>query len=117
MSGLLEAPDAVMLTLPLKVPAASPEVFTETVRVPGVVEPFCTTVIQGVAVEAEKVRALPVLPTLTGWELGAVPPMVKLNVSAEGDVVRPGSELTVKLTGTTTGLLEAPVEATVMDPL
>jgi hypothetical protein len=106
-----------MVTLPLRVPAASPEVFTETVRLPGVVVPFGTTVSQGVAVEAEKVRALPVLPTLTVCELGTVPPMVKLKVNDDGDVVRPGNELTVKLTGTTTGLLEAPVEATVMDPL
>lgn len=80
-------------------------------------EPFCATVSQGVAVEAENVRALPVLPTLTVWELGAVPPMVKLNVRDEGDVVRPGSELTTSVTGTITGLLEAPVEATVMEPL
>lgn len=91
--------------------------FTETFKVTGVVVPVCDMFSQGVLVLDETESAAPVLPTVTLCEPGTLPPMVKLNDSAEGAVVRLGWALTVSVTGTVTGLLEAPAAVILMEPL
>ena len=105
-----------MVMVPLYVPAARLAGFTETVKVTGVVVPVCDMFSQGVLVLDETGSAAPVLPTVTPCETGTLPPMVKLNDSAEGEAVRLGWALTVSVTGTLTGLFEAPAAVIVMEP-
>ena len=80
--GLLPAPAAAIVILPLYRPAANPEVLAETVRVAGVVPPLVLMDNHvGVPLfdaEAVNVNAPPVELTLNVCEAGDAPPAVAL---------------------------------------
>jgi hypothetical protein len=66
-----------------------------------------------------KLRAAPLLPTVMFCAAGAVPPVEAAKDSDAGLTARLGcaDEVTVKLTETVCGLFEAPVLATVTEPV
>ena len=77
--GLLPAPAAATVTVPLCVPAANPPGFTETLRLPGVVPLRGETLSQFppelVDAEAVNESAPPLLDTDAVWAAGAADPI------------------------------------------
>ena len=118
VTGLLPALEELTVIVPLYVFAASPVGFTETLKLWGVVPlPGLTDSQLPPDADAVKLSAEPVLPTLTFWDGGFEPPVVKENDSADGLTVRFGAAVTVSVTGTDNGLFEAPPDVIVMVPL
>ena len=122
VTGLLPAPDEVIVTEPLYVPAPSEvttPAFIETLRFPGVVPPPDTASQappEDVEADAEKFRAEPVLPTAIDCGDGTLPPVVNANAREPGAAVRLGAAVTVSVTGICSGLLVAPAAVTVIVP-
>lgn len=89
VSGLFEAPAAVMVTDPAKVPASMPLPFTDTVRVAGVVPLEVTISRPPDCLEAAAVmfNAPPVLVINKVWAAGDDPPAVSLKESEDGDAL------------------------------
>ena|ERR1700691_1726226 len=95
---------------------------TDTLTFPGVVpvvgdtaSQFPPEVVDAAAVNENAALLLALMARLCA--AGNVPLLVKLKVSVAGRTVRVGSAATTKVTGISTGVLEAPVEASVTVPL
>jgi hypothetical protein len=115
------APVAAMVTVPLYVPAASPDVFIkETLTDPEAEPPPGNTesheppeVVAAVAVKV----TLDASPTLMGCEAGSVPlPSGTVKLRGDGPAVNTGAT-TFSVTGMVAPLPVAPVEFTVTEPV
>ena len=73
--GLFPAPAAVIVTLPLYVPADNPLGFTDTLRLAGVVPEPCVTASQATEAVAVRLKAEPLLVTDTLCATGTLPPI------------------------------------------
>jgi hypothetical protein len=106
---------AVTVTEPWYVPALSPDVLTDTVRVAGVLPLAGVTVnhVEFVLTLVVKVAAPPEPVIWTVWDAGAAPPMVCENDNEVGEAVSVGPPVTVSVTGTEA---VAVPELIVMDP-
>jgi hypothetical protein len=113
--GLLLAPAAAIVMLPLYVPAASPVGFTPIIRVAGVVPLVGVTVNQPppAAVAVNAIGELPDNAIVCAG--GGAPPLWCVYVSEVGLTPMVGALLTVRVTGTVCGLLLAPGAVIVTD--
>ena len=73
--GLLPAPEAVIVTLPLYVPADTPLGLTDTLRLAGVVPDTGVTASQAAEAVAVRLSAEPLLATDTLLAPGVAPPI------------------------------------------
>lgn len=121
VTGLFDAWAEVMVIAPLYAPGVRPAGFTFAVRVTGVVPVVGATDNQlppvVVDAAAAKLRANPLLPSATVFDAGVAPPIWKLNDSELGATVSVGADVTVRETGTLSGLFDAPAEVMVTAPL
>ena len=97
-------------------PAARPAILTETVELDGVVPEVGLTLSHGVLTLILKVSGMPELLMLSVWLAGLAPFCVAWKLMFVGLTTKT-SEFTVKVTGTLTGELLAPVDEIVMVPL
>jgi hypothetical protein len=119
--GVLEAPGAVMVIVPLYVPAANAVLLTVAVRVLGAVPDPGETLSQlppEVVAAAAVQFNVPLPPLLmdTVW-LGGLVPALALKVSEVGDSTISGAGETFSVTATNCGVFVAPAALMVMVPL
>ena len=92
--------------------------FTDTVKLCGVVPlPGVTDSQLPPEADALMLRAEPLLVTLIACDAGADPPIWNAKLSELGVADSPGAALTVSVTWTVRGLLEAPEDVIVIVPL
>jgi hypothetical protein len=121
--GVLVAPGAVTVIVPLYVPAAKPEMFTAAATVLGAVPEVGETLSQlpPEVVEAAAVQVIvppPVLEISTFWFAGLDPPAVAVKVSEAGvNAMVGGGAATFNVTAMVCGEFVAPAAVMVMVPL
>jgi hypothetical protein len=81
VAGEPPAPEALMVTVSVQVPAASPDVFTPIDKLAGAVPEDADKVSHGCVLPAVQLSVPPpVFEIVTGWEAGLLPPAVAENV-------------------------------------
>ena len=117
LSGELEAPAAVIVTVPVCVPTASPALFIDTVSVEGAVPEVGLTVIHvllSVAVQLSVPTPVLVMEMVLGEGFGPAGPVVKLRLVGLTPIT---GVATFSVTVTVLGELLAPGEVTVIAPV